>query len=237
VLAQAGFGSRRDMEQWIAAGRVSVNGKPATLGQRVGSGDTIKAAGRVLRVRDSSRLPRVLVYHKPVGEIVSADDPQGRVSVFDQIPRLKASRWVAVGRLDYNTSGLLVFTTSGELAARLMHPRYGIEREYAARVTGELSGAQRDQLLQGVQLEDGPAKFDLLEDEGGRGRNHWYRIVLREGRNREVRRMFDAVGLMVSRLIRLRYGSIVLPPGLTRGHYRDLDESDIRALMKAVGLG
>lgn len=224
------------MEEWIAAGRVSVNGRPATLGDRVGPGDTVKTAGRMLRVRARTRPPRVLLYHKPVGEIVSADDPGRRASVFDALPRLKASRWVAVGRLDFNTSGLLVFTTSGELAARLMHPRYGVEREYAVRVAGQLDEGQREQLLRGVDLGDGPAQFDSLEDEGGRGLNHWYRVVLREGRNREVRRMFGALGLTVSRLMRVRYGPIVLPPGLTRGHYRELPESDVRALMKSAGL-
>jgi 23S rRNA pseudouridine2605 synthase len=235
VLAQAGFGSRRDMETWIESGRVSVNGRPATLGQRVGPGDTIKTAGRMLRVRAQSRAPRVLLYNKPAGEIVSADDPEGRVSVFDQLPRLKASRWVAVGRLDFNTSGLLVFTTSGELAAKLMHPRYALEREYAVRVSGLLTDEQHERLLSGVPLEDGPARFEALEDGGGRGSNHWYRVVLREGRNREVRRMFEAVGLTVSRLMRVRYGPLALPPGLARGRYRELDEPGVRALLRAVG--
>lgn len=223
------------MEAWIEAGRVSVNGKPATLGQRVGPGDTVKTAGRMLRIRSQSRPPRVLLYNKPAGEIVSADDPEGRVSVFDQLPRLKASRWVAVGRLDFNTSGLLVFTTSGELAARLMHPRYAMEREYAVRVSGLLTDEQRDRLLTGVPLEDGPARFELLEDGGGRGANHWYRVVLREGRNREVRRMFEAVGLTVSRLMRVRYGPLTLPERLPRGRWRELDEAAVRALMKATG--
>lgn len=223
------------METWIQAGRVSVNGRPATLGQRVGPGDTIRTAGRMLRLRRQARVPRVLLYNKPAGEIVSADDPRRRVSVFDQLPRLKGSRWVAVGRLDFNTSGLLVFSTSGELAARLMHPRYGLEREYAVRVSGLLTDEQRERLLAGIPLEDGPARFESLEDAGGRGANHWYRVVLREGRNREVRRMFDAVGLTVSRLMRVRYGSLVLPPGLARGRYRELDETAVRALLRAVG--
>lgn len=234
MLAQAGFGSRRDMEAWIEAGRVSVNGRPATLGQRVGPGDTIKTAGRMLRVRPQTRAPRVLLYNKPAGEIVSADDPEGRATVFEHLPRLKASRWVAVGRLDFNTSGLLVFTTSGELAERLMHPRYALEREYAARVSGVLTDEQRERLLSGVPLEDGSARFETLEDGGGRGANHWYRLTLREGRNREVRRMFEAVGLTVSRLMRVRYGPLALPAGLARGRYRELDEPDVRALLRSI---
>lgn len=236
MLAQAGFGSRRDMEAWIEAGRVSVNGRPATLGQRVGPGDTIKTAGRMLRVRPQTRTPRVLLYNKPAGEIVSADDPEGRTTVFEHLPRLKASRWVAVGRLDFNTSGLLVFTTSGELAERLMHPRHALEREYAARVSGVLTEEQRTRLLAGVPLEDGAARFETLEDGGGRGANHWYRLTLREGRNREVRRMFEAVGLTVSRLMRVRYGPLALPAGLARGRYRELDEPDVRALLRAIEL-
>jgi 23S rRNA pseudouridine2605 synthase len=214
---------------------VSVNGKPATLGQRVGPGDTIRTAGRMLRVRAPHKVPRVIIYNKPAGEIVSADDPEGRPSVFQNLPRLKASRWVAVGRLDFNTSGLLVFTTSGELADRMMHPRSGLEREYAVRVSGLLTEDQRERLLAGVPLEDGVARFDTLEDGGGRGANHWYRVILREGRNREVRRMFEAVGLTVSRLMRVRYGPIALPSGLPRGRWRELDEASIRALMDGIG--
>jgi 23S rRNA pseudouridine2605 synthase len=222
------------MEAWIEAGRVSVNGRTAVLGQRVGPGDTVRTAGRMLRVRAPHKVPRVLLYNKPAGEIVSAEDPERRVSVFDQLPRLKASRWVAVGRLDFNTSGLLVCTTSGELAERLMHPRYGLEREYAVRVSGLLTDEHRDRLLAGVALEDGPARFESVEDGGGRGANHWYRVVLREGRNREVRRMFEAVGLTVSRLMRVRYGPLALPPGLARGRWRELDETDVRALLRTV---
>jgi len=235
-MAQAGFGSRRDMDAMIEAGRVSVNGKTATLGQRVGPGDVIRAGGRMLRLRPQSRLPRVLLYNKPAGEIVSADDPEGRVSVFDQLPRLKGSRWVAVGRLDFNTSGLLIFTTSGELAERLMHPRYGIQREYAVRVSGLLTDEQRERLMIGVPLEDGPARFDALDDSGGRGTNHWYHVSLAEGRNREVRRMFESVGLTVSRLMRVRYGPLTLPQGLARGRHRELDQGEVRALMQGVGL-
>lgn len=222
------------MEQWILAGRVLVNGAPATLGARVSAGDLIQAGGRIIRVHASARLPRVLLYHKPAGEIVSADDPQGRTTVFSQLPQLKSSRWVAVGRLDYNTSGLLIFTTSGELAARLMHPRYGIEREYAVRVIGELTADQAARLREGVQLDDGVAHFEAVDDQGGRGLNHWYRVVLREGRNREVRRMFDAVGLTVSRLTRVRYGPISLPARLKRGQWRELEPEEVTTLMAAA---
>lgn len=234
VLAQAGFGSRRDLEAWIAAGRVSVNGVPAHIGQRVGPRDRIKVNGRLVSVRSSARLPRVLVYHKPEGEIVSRDDPQGRASVFDRLPVLKRSRWVAVGRLDFNTSGLLLFTTSGELANRLMHPSYAMAREYAVRIVGELSDAQREALLDGVPLEDGVAAFDALVDAGGEGTNHWYRVTLSEGRNREVRRLFEALGLMVSRLIRVRYGPMVLSRRLKRGMVAELDEAQTRVLLAAA---
>lgn len=234
VLAQAGFGSRRELEAWIAAGRVSVNGAPAHIGQRVGPRDRIKVNGHLVSVRSGARLPRVLVYHKPEGEIVSRDDPQGRASVFDRLPVLKRSRWVAVGRLDFNTSGLLLFTTSGELANRLMHPSYAMAREYAVRIVGELSDAQREALLDGVPLEDGVAAFDAVVDEGGEGTNHWYRVILSEGRNREVRRLFEALGLMVSRLIRVRYGPMVLSRRLKRGMVAELDEAQTRALLAAV---
>jgi len=234
VLAQAGFGSRREIEAWIAAGRVSVNGLPAHIGQRVGPRDRVKVNGRLVSVRSSARLPRVLVYHKPEGEIVSRDDPQGRASVFDRLPLLKRSRWVAVGRLDFNTSGLLLFTTSGELANRLMHPSHAMEREYAVRIVGELSEAQRAALLSGVPLEDGVSAFNSVADEGGEGTNHWYRVTLSEGRNREVRRLFEALGLMVSRLIRVRYGPMVLSRRLKRGMFAELDEAETRALLAVV---
>lgn len=234
LLAQLGLGSRRDMETWIEAGRVSVNGERAHLGQRVVPGDRVKVNGRLVYLRFADASPRVLLYHKPAGEIVSADDPEGRRSVYDGLPRMKGNRWIAVGRLDYNTSGLLVFTTSGELADRLMHPRYGLEREYAVRVTGQLTPEQMYQLEVGVQLEDGPAQFEQISDEGGRGLNHWYRVVIKEGRNREVRRMFEAMGLTVSRLIRVRYGPITLPAGLKRGHYVELSRGEVRTLLESI---
>src|SRR5450830_1331495 len=188
VLAQAGFGSRRMMEEWIVAGRVSVNGEPATLGMRVVDGDLVKAERRTIRVGERDQVARVLLYHKPEGEIVSRDDPEKRTSVFDKLPKLRGQKWIAIGRLDFNTSGLLIFTTSGELANRLMHPRFEVEREYAVRTLGTLTPEQLEQLTAGIELEDGTANFDTISDQGGEGINHWYRVVLREGRNREVRR-------------------------------------------------
>jgi len=223
------------MEQWIAAGRVSVNGVPATVGMRVSSGDRVQVDGRLLRLRQGAAA-RVLLYHKPTGEIVSRDDPEGRPEVFDQLPRLRGAKWVAVGRLDFNTSGLLIFTTSGELANRLMHPRHRIEREYAVRVLGELTAEQIQALRTGVQLDDGPAHLDSIEDAGGQGSNHWYNVVLSEGRNREVRRLFEALRLTVSRLMRVRFGPITLPSHLKRGQMRELDEAEIARLFAALEL-
>ncbi|BBN87565.1 hypothetical protein AZSP09_05880 [Azospira sp. I09] len=237
ILAQSGVGSRRDMEEWIAAGRVTVNGKPAEVGQLVGPEDKVKVSGRLVHLRFGSlRLPRVVLYHKPEGQIVSRDDPEGRDSVFDFLPRMRGSRWVAVGRLDYNTSGLLLFTNSGDLANRLMHPRYNLEREYAVRVLGDLDDATLKQLAAGIELEDGPARFTTLLDAGGEGANHWYRVTLSEGRNREVRRMFEAVGATVSRLIRVRYGPFVLPARLKRGSTMELTDMDVAKLMREFGL-
>jgi 23S rRNA pseudouridine2605 synthase len=223
------------METWIAGGRVTVNGAPAHLGQRVGPADRIRVDDRLVAARAEHAIPRVLLYHKPAGEIVSVDDPEGRPTVFEHLPRLKGGRWIAVGRLDFTSSGLLVFTTSGELAAQLMHPRYEFEREYAARIDGTLSDDDFVRLKEGVLLEDGPARFETIEDAGGQGRNHWYRVVLKEGRNREVRRMFEAVGRSVGRLMRVRFGPIGLPPSLKRGRCRELDEGAVTALLAAIG--
>lgn len=234
VLADAGLGSRRDMEELILAGRVSVNGQPAHIGQRIGPTDQVRVNGRAISRRAVPASPRVLLYHKPSGEICTRDDPGQRATVFERLPRLKGSRWVAVGRLDFNTEGLLAFTTSGDLANKLMHPRYGWEREYAVRVLGRIDDAAREALLAGVQLEDGPAKFAALEDLGGDGANAWYRAVIAEGRNREVRRMFDAVGLQVSRLVRLRFGPLALPRGLARGRWIELGEAEVQALAQAI---
>ncbi len=237
VLAQAGVGSRREMEEWIAAGRVSVNGETATIGQSVIPTDKVKIGGRLINIRftgSSSRPPRVLMYHKPEGEIVSREDPDGRPSVFAALPRMRGGRWINVGRLDFNTSGLLLFTTSGELANKLMHPSSELVREYAVRVLGEVTMEAQQQLLNGVALEDGMANFSMLVDGGGEGANHWYKVSLYEGRNREVRRMFEAVGCTVSRLIRVRYGPFTLPPQLKRGRCRELDENEVKALMREV---
>jgi len=237
VLAQAGFGSRRLMEEWIAAGRVSVNGEPATLGMRVVEGDLVKAEHRTLRVGAREHAARILLYHKPEGEIVSRDDPEGRASVFDRLPRVRGQKWIAIGRLDFNTCGLLIFTTSGELANRLMHPRFAVEREYAVRVQGTMTEDQMDRAIRrGIELEDGLVKFDKLEDQGGEGFNHWYRVTLREGRNRVVRRTFDALGLPVSRLMRVRFGVIGLPPRLKRGMAAELDEGEVVRVLDWAGL-
>jgi 23S rRNA pseudouridine2605 synthase len=236
VLADAGLGSRRDMEELIIAGRVSVNGEPAHIGQRILSTDQVRINGKLIQRKVSKRPPRVLVYHKPAGEIVSHDDPEGRPSVFDRLPTMKAGKWLAVGRLDFNTEGLLLFTTSGDLANRLMHPRYNIEREYAVRTLGELEEGMRQKLLSGVELEDGVAQFSKIADGGGEGVNRWYRVTIGEGRNREVRRMFEAIGLTVSRLIRTRYGAMTLPSNLKRGRWEELDEHAVRNLMSVSGL-
>lgn len=236
VLAEAGLGSRRDMEELIVAGRVSVNGEPAHIGQRILPTDQVRINGKLIQRRVSKKPPRVLVYHKPAGEIVSHDDPDGRPSVFERLPTMKAGKWLAVGRLDFNTEGLLLFTTSGDLANRLMHPRYGIDREYAVRTLGELEEGMRQKLLAGVELEDGLAQFSRVADGGGEGVNKWYRVTIGEGRNREVRRMFEAIGLTVSRLIRTRYGALVLPPNLKRGRWEEMDEHAVRDLLKLSGL-
>jgi 23S rRNA pseudouridine2605 synthase len=235
VMAQAGIGSRREMEEWIAAGRITVNGEVAQVGQTVVYGDKVKVGGRLVNLRfTSTRTPRVLLYHKPEGEIVSRDDPDGRPSVFAALPRIRGGRWINVGRLDFNTSGLLLFTTSGELANRLMHPSSQLVREYAVRVLGELTAEAQQRLLQGVELEDGIASFASLEEAGGEGANRWHRATLFEGRNREVRRMFEAVGCTVSRLIRVRYGPFVLPPQLKRGRVRELDEGEVKTLLREL---
>jgi 23S rRNA pseudouridine2605 synthase len=230
ILAQAGLGSRRAMELWIEAGRVKVNGKAVGIGTRVMPADRIAVDGRDLRLAHAAEAPRVLIYHKPEGEIVTRDDPQGRETVFAHLPRLRGARWLSIGRLDVSTSGLLLFTTSGALANSMMHPRFAVEREYAARVFGKLSDEQMAQLLAGVELDDGIARCDKLEDEGGEGANHWYRLVMSEGRNRVVRRLFEAVGFTVSRLIRVRFGPMQLPPRLKRGQLEELPPADVRRL-------
>ena len=235
VLAQSGLGSRIEMERLIADGHVSVNQEPAHVGQRVQFGDQIKVNGKLVKVRIAPPAPRVIAYHKPAGEVVTHDDPQNRPTVFRRLPRLFQGKWQSVGRLDLNTEGLLLLTSSGELANQLMHPRFGLEREYAVRSLGKLSNGQKQSLLDGITLEDGLAQFGSIEEGGGEGSNCWYRVTISEGRNREVRRMFEAVGHAVSRLIRIRYGAMVLPRGLKRGAFVELREYDIRALMQAAG--
>ena len=236
VLAQAGMGSRLEMEQLILEGRISVNNEPAHVGQRIQFGDIVKVNGQPIRFRIDPPPARVIAYHKPVGEVVTHDDPQNRPTVFRKLPKLQHGKWQSVGRLDLNTEGLLLFTSSGELANSLMHPRFGLEREYAARVLGALSKEEKQRLIDGVQLEDGEASFGAVEDGGGEGANCWYRVTISEGRNREVRRMFEAVGHAVSRLIRIRYGAMMLPRGLKRGAWVELDQADIQALMSAAGV-
>lgn len=230
VLAQSGAGSRRDLEQKINEGRVSVNGEVAHIGQRISYGDRITIDGKPVRVRIAPQPARVLAYHKPAGEVVTHDDPQQRPTVFRRLPRLQQGKWQSVGRLDINTEGLLLFTNSGELANQLMHPRFGIEREYAVRSLGTLGNEAKAKLLEGVEIDGQACAFKSIEDGGGEGVNHWYRCVITEGRNREVRKLFESVGHAVSRLIRIRYGSVVLPRGLKRGVWVDLDERDLRTL-------
>jgi len=234
VLAARGLGSRREIEGWIERGEVQVNNRTAQLGDQVDEDDVIRVRGRIIRRPEHEH--RWIVYHKPVGEICSRSDPEGRRPVFASLPRLKGQRWVAVGRLDLNTSGLLLFTTDGELANRLMHPSTAVEREYAVRVLGEVPEATLRMLLQGVELEDGPARFDTLEDRGGEGANHWYHVTVSEGRNRLVRRLWDAVGVTVSRLIRVRYGPVVLGRGLKTGATRDLEVREVAGLYAAAEL-
>jgi 23S rRNA pseudouridine2605 synthase len=237
VLAQAGVGSRRDMEQLIADGKVAVNGQPAHVGQRISFGDRIQVDGKPVKVRIVPPPPRVIAYHKPVGEVVTNDDPQHRPTVFRRLPRLPQGKWQSVGRLDLNTEGLLLFTNSGELANQLMHPRFGVEREYAVRVLGTLDNDAREDLLEGVEVEGQTASFRSIDDGGGEGANHWYRVVITEGRNREVRKLFEAVDLTVSRLIRIRYGTVVLPRGLKRGVWVDLSDEDVRTIRRLAGGG
>ncbi len=240
VLAQAGIGSRREMEEWISAGRVTVNGNVATLGLRVSEGDKVQVDGRLMRLQllqAEQTMPRVLLYHKQEGEIVSRDDPNERATVFDALPKLRGQKWIAIGRLDFNTSGLLIFTTSGELANRLMHPRFEVEREYAVRVQGALTAEQMSQMTKdGIELEDGVVRFEQLTDAGGEGFNHWYHLVLKEGRNRVVRRSFEVLGLPVSRLMRVRFGIINLPPRIKRGMMAELGDGEVRAILEWVGL-
>jgi 23S rRNA pseudouridine2605 synthase len=237
LLAAAGFGSRREIETWIAAGRVSVRGQVAKLGDRAAPGDLILLDGKEIKISANKGEPRVVLYHKPIGELVTRKDPEGRAVVFDKLPKLSPGRWVAIGRLDLNSSGLLLFTDSGELANQLMHPRQEIEREYEVRVQGGLGAEATRQLLSGVVLEDGPAKFKRIEALQGKkdtGTNRWYRVVLAEGRNREVRRMVEAAGGRVSRLVRVRFGTVALPLDLPPGRARELGSGAVAEIVKTA---
>jgi len=236
VLASCGFGSRRAMEEMILAGRITVNREPADVGQKVGPGDEVRINGELVKVRFAEPRARVLMYHKTAGEIVTRDDPEGRPTVFEKLPNIGNGKWIAIGRLDFNTEGLLLFTNSGDLANKMMHPRYEVEREYAIRVVGQLTPEQRQSLLTGIELEDGPGKVEKLEDGGGEGTNHWYHAVLKEGRNREVRRLFEALGLTVSRLIRTRYGTVAMPSRLKRGQMLELTPEEVGAVLTAAGM-
>ncbi|MDO8416739.1 MAG: 23S rRNA pseudouridine(2605) synthase RluB [Agitococcus sp.] len=237
VLARVGLGSRRHMEEAIIQGRVSVNGKIAEIGQRIEATDELRVDGRrVDFALEEETRRRVIIYYKPEGEICSRQDPEGRPTVFDNLPNLRGERWVMVGRLDINSSGLLVFTNDGELANRLMHPSNEVEREYAVRVMGEVTPTARQALLDGVTLDDGPAKFESFTEVGGEGINRWYQVVVKEGRNREVRRLFESQGLRVSRLLRIRYGTISLPRQLHTGRWIELDKDEIDGITALVKL-
>ena len=236
VLAQAGLGSRLEMERMIADGAISVNNQPAHVGQRIQWGDKVRVKGKLLRLNIAPPMPRVLAYHKPAGEVVTHDDPQNRPTVFRRLPRLQQGKWQSVGRLDLNTEGLLLLTSSGELANSMMHPSFGLEREYAARVLGALTAQEKEQLLSGIELEDGPAQFGSISDGGGEGANQWYQVTINEGRNREVRRMFEHLGLTVSRLIRTSYGCVQMPSWLKRGQFKLLDEAETFNVLESVGL-
>lgn len=245
ALARQGLGSRRQIEDWIKQGLISLNGKPVEPGQQVETGDVVVHNGRKIIIRDAEQsLPRVIAYHKPEGEVCSRNDPEGRRTIFDKLPGLKHSRWVAVGRLDINTSGLILLTDSGDLANRLMHPSSQLQREYAVRIMGKATPEQLHKLTNGVELEDGPARFEEIVERASddefepaeTGLNRWYHVVLMEGRNREVRRMWEAVGLKVSRLMRVRYGSVIMTKSHRPGQVRELEAKDIRELAALAGI-
>ncbi len=240
ALAMSGVASRRECDQLITQGQVLVNGKPAALGQQISITDKVEVGGRLIRIKWADRLARIIIYHKPEGELVTRDDPEGRETVYQKIPLLKNRRFLAIGRLDYNTSGLLIFTTSGELANHFMHPRYEVEREYAVRIYGEpLTLEQVKELKSGIRLEDGSASFKeviKLERTDNDAKNHWYKVIIKEGRNREVRRMFEHIAVVVSRLMRTRFGPISLPPRLKRGSYYELNEIEVAQIMQQFNL-
>ena len=236
VLARAGIGSRREMERWIEQGRVKVNDKVATIGDRVSEADKIKVDNKFINQRRTQIQQRVIAYHKPVGEVCTRDDPEGRTTIFKNLPKLKTGRWISIGRLDLNTSGLLLLTTDGELANKLMHPSSEIEREYAVRILGEVSPEILKELKTNVPLDDGDAHFIDVKPAGGQGANHWYHVILKEGRNREVRRLWEYFGFAVSRLMRIRYGNIKLERRVRPSKSEDLTEQEMIALYQSVGL-
>ncbi|MCF6323788.1 MAG: pseudouridine synthase [Gammaproteobacteria bacterium] len=237
ALAQAGHGSRRQVEAWVQEGRITVNGKVVTPGAHITEDDKVLLDGKQLRLKFKHELPlKVILYHKPEGEICTRNDPERRATIYDNLPKLRGGRWVAVGRLDINTSGMLLLTTSGELANKLMHPSSGMEREYAVRVLGEVDRVMIKQLREGVELDDGMASFDSIRDAGGQGANHWYHIIIKEGRKREVRRLWESQGVTVSRLIRVRFGDIILPRGLSAGKFVDLDMASLNKLLRTVDM-
>jgi 23S rRNA pseudouridine2605 synthase len=232
LLAQSGYGSRREIEKAILDHKVLVNNQIAKIGQLITPSDKIIFNGKSVYLNNDNNLPRVLIYHKPEGEIVSENDPGGRITVFQSLPRIKKGKWMSIGRLDFNTSGLLIFTSYGELANRLMHPKYEVEREYSVRILGELSEDQIKEFKAGIEVEGGKAKFESIYFEGGDGANKWYRVVLKEGRNREVRKMFEYFDLTVSRLIRVRFGIVILPSHLKRGMHTELTQAEVTRLLQ-----
>lgn len=236
VLARAGIGSRREIEIWIKSGRLSINGQTAVLGDKITLRDRVHLDGELLRVSKTiTNRIRLLAYHKPAGEVCTRNDEKGRKTVFAALPGIRNGKWINIGRLDLNTSGLLLFTNNGDLANRLMHPSYEIEREYAVRVLGEVGKTVLNKLLSGVELEDGMARFESIHDGGGRGSNHWYHVVIREGRNREIRRIWESQGIKVSRLIRVRFGPLRLSRRLPPGHYEELDQIAVNKFLQATG--
>lgn len=237
ILAGAGLGSRREMERWISEGRVTINDEPASLGDRASAEDKIKVDGKPVKLDTyASKVRRVIAYNKPEGEICSRSDPEGRPTVFDRLPKLHGERWIAIGRLDLNTSGLILFTTDGELASRLMHPSFQIEREYAVRVMGNVTEQKVKNLFNGVELEDGPARFTDIVDSGGAGINRWFHVCILEGRNREVRRLWESQELTVSRLKRVRFANVIIPDHLRMGQWEELPQAEIDQLASHVDL-
>jgi 23S rRNA pseudouridine2605 synthase len=231
ILANAGVGSRRQVEAWIQEGRVTVNGRLATIGDRMTYHDTVCVDNREIKlIKSKNQKSRVLIYHKPEGEMCTRNDPEGRPTIFESLPLIRNSRWICVGRLDFNTSGLLLITNDGELANHLMHPSSEIEREYAVRIRGEVTPEILAKLKNGVRLEDGMARFQQITDAGGTGANHWYHVIVTEGRNRLVRRLWEALDLTVSRLIRIRFGNVYLPSGLRSGKHVELNDDEMTLL-------